>query len=364
MNVVYISATNPISSIGGAANTANKWIDELRERNVGIDVICRGESDTSRVEDGVEITELSGLKPRDKIVDRLATAEYDVALVQDLWADIALEAAEANDVPTVLSLTTTHATDDVVADFSPTRFVANSRYTQQWITSIWGRDSTVVYPYIDFDFYTAPEGPSDRISMINPIEMKGGRTFRAVAERVPDRDFLAKGGWYSFRTDDFSWDPETLHIQGNTFHGAPLELPAEEILQHGPTDVGFDDLDNVTFTSEPGILAVYAKTGVLLVPSVWEETFGRVVLEAMWNGIPVVASHRGGIPEACGGAGLLVEEGAEPDAWVDALEKLDDPAVYDGFAERGRERAEEYRATLPDQIDTLKAVLAEATAEG
>lgn len=364
MNVVYISATNPVSSIGGAANTARNWIDELRERNVAIDVICRGKSDRSRVEDGVTITELSGLKPHEKIADRIATAEYDVALVQDLWADIALEVAEENDVPTVLSLTTTHASDDVVASFSPTRFVANSRYTQQWITSVWGRDSTVVYPYIDFDFYTAPDGPSDRVSMINSIEMKGGRTFRSIAERLSEREFLAKGGWYSFRNDDFSWDPEALHIQGNTFHGAPLELPAAEILEHGPTDVPLDDLDNVTFTSEPGILNVYAKTGILLVPSVWEETFGRVVLEAMWNRIPVLASHRGGLPEACGGAGLLVEDVTEPDAWVEKLEKLDDPAVYDGFAERGRERAQEYKATLSTQIETLKTVLADAAAEG
>lgn len=364
MKVVYISATNPISSISGAANTADKWIDELRERGVEIDVICRGESDASRVEDGVRITELSGFKPREKIADRLTEREYDVALVQDLWADIALEAADEHDIPTVLSLTTTHATDEAVADFSPTRFVANSRYTQQWITSVWGRDSTLVYPHIDFDFYTAPEGPSDRVSMINPIDMKGGRTFRTVAERIPNREFLAKGGWYSFRSDDFSWDVEMLHIQGSTFHGAPPNVPDAKILERGPTDVDFDGLENVAFTSEPGILDVYAETGILLVPSVWAETFGRVVLEAMWNRIPVVASHHGGLPEACGGAGLLVDEFTDPDAWVDKLEKLDDPAVYEGFAERGRERAEEYKARLPDQIEALKTALAEAAAEG
>ncbi|NUB91823.1 glycosyltransferase family 4 protein [Haloterrigena sp. SYSU A121-1] len=364
MKIAYISASNPIGSIGGAANTAGKWIDELRERGVEIDVICRGESDASRVVDGIEVTELAGFRPRDEIATRLADGEYDVALVQDLWADIALEAAAEHGVPTVLSLTTTHATEGVVAELSPTRFVANSRYTQQWITSVWGRDSTLVYPHIDFDFYTAPEGPSDRISMINPIDMKGGHTFRAVAERFPDRDFLAKGGWYGFRNDDFSWDVEALHLQGSTFHDAPSDVPEAEILERGPTDAEFDDLENVAFTSEPGILDVYAKTGVLLVPSVWAEAFGRVVLEAMWNGIPVVASHRGGLPEACGGAGLLVDEYTDSDAWAEAIEKLDDPDVYEGFAERGRERAEAYRDRLPEQIDALETVLAEAAAEG
>lgn len=363
MNVVYISESNPINSIGGAANTASAWIDGLLQRDVEIDIICRGESDTAVSEGGVTIKQLSGLKPQEKMEDQLGKGEYDVALIQDLWADIALEATAANDIPSVLSLTTTHAVEDVISDFSPTRFIANSQYTQQWITSIWGRDSAVVYPHIDFDFYTAPDGPSDHISMINPIEMKGGNVFRAVAEQFPDREFMAKRGWYSFRNDDYSWDLDTLRIQGSAFHGAPISLPDEEIERNAPTDVDFDSIENVTFTSEPGILAVYAKTNVLLVPSIWQETFGRVVLEAMWNGIPVIASHQGGLPEACSGAGLLVEDFTNPDAWVEKLGKLDDSSIYNGFAERGQERAKQYKAELPAQMNTLKMVLEDAATE-
>lgn len=83
----------------------------------------------------------------------------------------------------------------------------------------------------------------------------------------------------------------------------------------------------------------------------------------MWNGIPVVASHQGGLPEACGGAGLLVEEFTNPDAWEKKLGKLDDSVVYAAFAERGRARAEEYNKKLPDQIETLKTVLEDAATE-
>jgi glycosyltransferase involved in cell wall biosynthesis len=363
ISVVYISASNPISSIGGAANTASKWIDKLLEHDVDVDIICRGESDTSVDEDSNTIKQLSGLKPRKKIENQLEKGKYDVALIQDLWADIALEAAAANDIPSVLSLTTTHAVEDVVSEFSPTRFVANSQYTQQWITSIWGRDSEVVSPHIDFDFYTTPDGPSDSISMINPIEMKGGNIFQAIAEQFPERKFLAKRGWYSFRNEDYSWDLDTLRIQGSAFHGAPISLSDEEIKRNAPTDVNFDDVENVALTSEPGIIDVYAKTNILLVPSIWQETFGRVVLEAMWNGIPVIASHQGGLPEACGGAGLLVEDFTNPEAWMEKLRKLDDPTVYDGFAERGRERTEQYKEDLPAQIDTLKTVLEDAATE-
>lgn len=364
MDVAYVSASNPISGVGGATNTANRWIEELRDRGAAVDVFCRGKTDRTDEVDGIAVRTFADLAPREALADALAAGEYDVALVQDLWADVALDAAGAAGVPTVLSLTTTHADEEVVAALDPTRFVANSRFTQQWITSVWGCDSTLVRPHIDFGFYDVPEAPGDAVSMLNPVDLKGGHTFRAVAEACPDREFRAKGGWYGFRDPDFSWDLDALRMQGSAFHGAPLSVPDERILANAPEDVPLDDLDNVTFTSERGIREFYAATRVLLVPSVWAETFGRVVLEAMWNGIPVVASHRGGLPEAAGGAAVLVEEFTDPDAWVEALRTLDDPDIYEGFAERGRARAERYRASLPEQTDRLEAVLAEAAAEG
>jgi glycosyltransferase involved in cell wall biosynthesis len=41
-------------------------------------------------------------------------------------------------------------------------------------------------------------------------------------------------------------------------------------------------------------------------PSVWEESFGLVAAEAMVNGIPVVASNRGAIPETLGHGGVVL----------------------------------------------------------
>jgi glycosyltransferase involved in cell wall biosynthesis len=48
---------------------------------------------------------------------------------------------------------------------------------------------------------------------------------------------------------------------------------------------------------------------VVVVPSVWQEPFGRVALEALMHGTPVVASRRGGLPEIVsdGVTGFVVE---------------------------------------------------------
>ena len=52
----------------------------------------------------------------------------------------------------------------------------------------------------------------------------------------------------------------------------------------------------------------YSAADIVCVPSKYEEGFGRVILEALSCGIPVVASKRGGIPEAVDErVGLLVE---------------------------------------------------------
>lgn len=56
----------------------------------------------------------------------------------------------------------------------------------------------------------------------------------------------------------------------------------------------------------------YSAADVFIVPSQYEEAFGRVILEALSCGIPVVASKKGGVPEVIDETvGMLIEPTAE-----------------------------------------------------
>jgi len=86
--------------------------------------------------------------------------------------------------------------------------------------------------------------------------------------------------------------------------------------------------------------AIYARTKVILVPSRWLEGSARVVTEAQMNGIPVLASHRGGLPEMVGAGGILADPDAPIEQWTKALAMLwDDPAVYARCSQAAVEQA-------------------------
>lgn len=86
------------------------------------------------------------------------------------------------------------------------------------------------------------------------------------------------------------------------------------------------------------VKSIYAETAVLLVPSLGFESWGRVATEAVMNGIPVLASTTGGLPEAVGSGGIVLDppkscagarenwlrlpSESECRPWIDALYRL------------------------------------------
>src|ERR1041384_5518506 len=153
--------------------------------------------------------------------------------------------------------------------------VAIGRHMADYIERELGRPVTVIHPPI-YGHGPFPDfGRFDRglITMLNPCAVKGISIFLDVARRLPAHDFGVVLGCGTTAEDRHDL----------------LSLSNVRIL---PNATNIDD--------------ILARTRVLLMPSLWHEGFGLIVMEAMLRGIPVVASDAGGLQEAKRGTGYVI----------------------------------------------------------
>lgn len=110
----------------------------------------------------------------------------------------------------------------------------------------------------------------------------------------------------------------------------------------------------------------YARLDVLVLPShttpTWKEQFGRVIIEALSCGVPVVGSDSGEIPwliELTGG-GLIFPEGDREALAGHLLTLREDPALRERLADAGR-AAVERLFTVSAATDPLERMLLHAS---
>jgi glycosyltransferase involved in cell wall biosynthesis len=109
----------------------------------------------------------------------------------------------------------------------------------------------------------------------------------------------------------------------------------------------------------------YAQLDVLVLPShttpSWKEQFGRVIIEALWCGVPVVGSDSGEIPWLVGltEGGLIFPEGDVDELAGRLLELRKAPELREQLARRGR-AAVERLFSVPAATDALERLLSGA----
>ncbi len=144
------------------------------------------------------------------------------------------------------------------------------------------------------------------------------------------------------------------------------------VVQSGRSAALLNSVPGVDFTRYPQIVAAPATphpsyflvlTRALLVPSLWDEPFGRVAVEAMVNGIPPLVSDRGALPDVVGGDFFVTGGGGrvlpipahitpftdqlplaeEVQPWFDAVCQLwDDSDHYAAISQRAKEFAQQH----------------------
>jgi hypothetical protein len=170
--------------------------------------------------------------------------------------------------------------------------IANSQFTADRYRGAFGVEPRVIHPIIDRKKYET-HTTRENVTFINPNLLKGLDVALAVARRCPGIPFSFVQSW----------------PLGMFEHRALMDQLAE--------------LPNVNLLpAVRDMRQIYGKCRILIAPSRWEEAYGRVVTEAQYSGIPVVASNRGGLPEAVGSGGLLVDPDGPISHWVSAVNRL------------------------------------------
>jgi N-acetylglucosaminyldiphosphoundecaprenol N-acetyl-beta-D-mannosaminyltransferase len=152
------------------------------------------------------------------------------------------------------------------------------------------------------------------------IEPKGVADLIDAAAKVPGLSLLLLGGGPS----QAAWEARAQAA------GVPLQIRA---LEHSQMVQGLRALDALVLPSR-------STTG-------WLEQFGRILIEAMACGIPVIGSDSGAIPEVIGRAGLVFPEG-DVAALAVALRRALKASAPLRRAGLTRARHYEWKAIAPD----------------
>ena len=236
--------------------------------------------------------------------DVIITDEDDVDRIIDVTATLA--------IPTILSVAHAEWTLEYLKDLS--RRVNYLIFDSEFLSNRYkdGIDcpNKVIYPILDWEQWIVSKNSDAFISMLNPVPKKGGGVFFKVTQACPNLQFLAQEGWH--RPDiDLAHYPNVKWIE-RIYWKTPVE--------------------NLKY--------LLSNSRILLAPSQWEDAFPTIIIHAMNNGIPVIGSNRGGIPEAIGDGGVVVDDFANVAAWKSALDMLlENNSIYTDLTRRARASA-------------------------
>lgn len=237
------------------------------------------------------------------IVNLLKSA--DLLCVQNYSVQDFIFACEQFQKPIVIFLHTQNDNRDIL-NFrfgAPVYVVYNVNFLK--LESNNTHPSIVIHPKVDTAPFKIQKKDAKYVTLVNCNENKGGEILIQLAKALPDVQFLGVKGGYQ-----------------------------KQIIEANPPP-------NLTYMeTQEDMTKVYEKTKILIVPSK-SETWGRVAVEAMASGTPVITSRSPGLLE-CVGKSVISCDRNDTSCWTEKISTLmKSEKAYAEASKKALDRVEE-----------------------
>jgi len=311
--------------------------------------VCHGSERRKFNVGGMEVHWIPELGELDDLVTSLAVRRM---AIQQIWAPAAAQIARARGVPYWYFV---RSTEELVGNIPPAsdesqliagvrataaagqrasravlgaeRIIANSKFMARLTRDGLGREAHVLYPEVDEPMpWEQRRDPIARcIVAVATTKKKGVDIMIQLARSFPGEQFLICG--------------------------------LKPLTRYKTRQLTDPVLKNIVPVGRLPTPATYALAKLVLVPSQWPEPFGRVNAEAVLRGIPVLASHVGGVSEIITDESLLISDFTNAEAWAKRLGELTDRRALDATRPAMLTCAATYAALMEQN----RAVIAELT---
>ena len=179
---------------------------------------------------------------------------------------------------------------DLKKAIKKSELICNSKYMADKLMQLYNKKSYVEYPFVDVDrlkndFNNLGNEVIDKgVVFVGDSPIKGLEVAKEIALLMPSIDFyfFSRYTKMSIKINNITWMP----------------------WQKNEVDI-------------------YKYAKVVIVPSIWEEAYGRVSREAFLLNIPVLVSNRGGLPETVDGKqNYIVKDYLNSEIWKEKIEKF------------------------------------------
>ena len=273
--------------------------------------------------DSIELVKMPYKAPLDETC-RKVLEETDILLTQNFVPEDVLKIAEEFGLPVCFFLHLDVEKIEVLQQRwnVPVYIVYNAMTQHEVVPTI--HPWTVVRPHVDYwKFEGLDASAGTKVTLLNCITNKGGGTLKRVAEMMPDVPFMGVKGGYG-----------------------------DQVLDGSVQNLVYKD-----HTANP--LPYYAESRIIIMPS-RSESWGRVALEAMAAGIPVIVGDTPGLRECTAGAAPICRQD-DYECWEREIRRLyPDGAARSAAIAAGKRRIaalkgiDDYAAFDKYLMDTVK----------